>query len=98
MLGSRVSQQMKRIIVLYDNIDTTTGKHYTHDTVVCQVEKAQSGDVIMQQVYDVFSGLGSMKGKIHLHTDPDIKPVIIPPRRVPEAIKPKLKTALNKSA
>lgn len=43
---------------------------------------------------DVFEGLGHMPGKIHLETDPSVKPVVIPPRRVPIAIKPKLKVEL----
>ncbi|PIK48458.1 hypothetical protein BSL78_14706 [Apostichopus japonicus] len=37
-----------------------------------------------------------MPGKVHLETDPAITPVVIPPRRVPVAIKPMLKAELKR--
>ena len=59
-----------------------------------------NGSVTKAQVFskysDVFDGLGEMPGEVHLHADPDVKPVINPPRKVPIALKPKLKDELNR--
>ncbi|PIK43640.1 hypothetical protein BSL78_19502 [Apostichopus japonicus] len=38
----------------------------------------------------------TLEGKVHLETDPAITPVVIPPRRVPVAIKPMLKAELKR--
>ena len=45
---------------------------------------------------DIFDGLGDMPGEVHLRADPDVKPVINPPRKVPIALKPKLKDELER--
>lgn len=42
-----------------------------------------------------FTGLGKMNGVHHIVTDPNIKPVIHPPRKVPFTVKDKLKAKLN---
>ena len=48
-------------------------------------------DHIMKNYADVFQGLGHMPGKLHLDIDETVKPVVMPPRRVPLALKSKLK-------
>ena len=42
-------------------------------------------DHIMKNYADVFEGLGHMPGKLHLDIDETVKPVVMPPRRVPLA-------------
>ena len=45
---------------------------------------------------DVFEGLGHMPGKLHLDVDESQNPVVMPPRRVPTALKGKLKAELER--
>ena len=44
----------------------------------------------------VFQGLGHMPGKLHLDIDESQTPVVMPPRRVPIALKAKLKAELER--
>ncbi|XP_067947106.1 uncharacterized protein [Watersipora subatra] len=46
---------------------------------------------------DVFTGLGRLEGEHKIKLKPDAEPVVCVPRRVPESIKPKLKTELESS-
>lgn len=41
------------------------------------------------------SELGQLPGEVHLETDPSVEPVVLPPRRLPHAIKPKVKQQLH---
>ena len=70
LLGARTAQQMDLITIHYDNIAATEDIPNTKDAVI-------------RRHADVFNGLGKMPGKVHLHVDPDIEPVVMPPRRVP---------------
>jgi len=45
---------------------------------------------------DVFAGLGCLEGEYEIKLKPDAKPVVCVPRRVPESIKPKLKTEIER--
>ena len=46
----------------------------------------------MSEYSDVFGEeLGRMEGKVHLERDPNVAPTVMPPRRVPVALKEKLK-------
>ena len=52
---------------------------------------------IIKEYKDVFEGdLGTLEGKQHLGVDPTVLPNVSPSRRVPFAIKPKLKTELER--
>ena len=81
LLGSTTAQQMKLIEVRYENIQQV------------QADKAEN---IVDEYKDVFIGLGSMPGKVHLTVDRDVKPVVMPPRKVPLAVKPLLKEELDR--
>ncbi len=50
----------------------------------------------MQNFGDVFEGLGQMPGALHLDVDETIQPVVMPPRRVPIALKDRLKNELDR--
>ena len=51
----------------------------------------------MSEYSDVFGEeLGCMEGKVHLETDPNVAPTVMPPRRVPVALKEKLKNDLDR--
>lgn len=53
-------------------------------------------DHIITNYADVFEGIGHMPGTLHLDIDPTVKPVVMPPRRVPLALKSKLKDELER--
>ena len=45
--------------------------------------------------YDIFGELGCLPGEYHINTDETVKPVVHPPRRVPFALRHKLKAELE---
>ena len=51
----------------------------------------------MSEYPDVFGEeLGRMEGKVHLETDPNVAPTVMPPRLVPVALKERLKNELDR--
>lgn len=53
-------------------------------------------EVILKRYSDVFSGIGLFPGEIKIHIDQNAVPVVHPPRRVPFAIRDKLKSELER--
>ena len=51
---------------------------------------------IMSEYSDVFSGLGCLAGKHHIQIDTTVQPVIHAPRKVPVALREKVKTELER--
>ncbi|XP_072021728.1 uncharacterized protein [Amphiura filiformis] len=87
LIGKRNAEQMKLITVHYENI-ATVGISGTNLDSKQNVKTAYA---------DVFTcSIGKMPGKIHLETDSEVTPVVTPPRRVPIAVKPKLKAELDR--
>ncbi|KAJ8049077.1 hypothetical protein HOLleu_01650 [Holothuria leucospilota] len=91
LLGSRAIQQMELITVRFENISLP-------ETEINQVEESTRHCMTKEEVYsefrDLLKGIGQIPGIIHLTTDPSVPPVVAPPRRVPVAMKPKLKKEL----
>ena len=61
--------------------------------------KADQGltkEFILTGYADVFEGLGKMEGKLYFEVDETVQPSIMPPRRVPIAVKGKLKSELQR--
>ena len=61
--------------------------------------KADQGltkEFILAEYADVFEGLGKMEGKLHFEVDETVQPSVMPPRRVPIAVKGKLKSELQR--
>ena len=58
----------------------------------------ESDDDILNQYPDLFTGLGCIKsiGKHHIEVDPNIKPVVHPPRKVPAALRPRVLQELQR--
>ena len=53
-------------------------------------------DTVMSEYPDVFGEeLDRMEGKVPLETDPKVAPTVMPRRRVPVALKEKLKNELD---
>ena len=50
---------------------------------------------LLDNYADVFTGLGEMPGEYHIELDPSVSPVIHAPRKVPLALQPRLKSALD---
>ncbi|XP_063446850.1 uncharacterized protein K02A2.6-like [Mytilus trossulus] len=50
----------------------------------------------MKEYADIFEGTGKLQGKYHLELDNTANPVVHPPRKVPVAIKEKLKSELER--
>ena len=60
-------------------------------------KKTQTAQEIVEEYKDVFEDdLGTLSGQQHLDVDPVVLPNIAPSRRVPFAIKPKLKAELER--
>lgn len=61
-----------------------------------QQVKQLSAEELVQQYSDVFDcPLGTLPGEVHLEVDSSVQPVITPTRRVPRALKHKLKGELS---
>lgn len=50
---------------------------------------------LLDEFGDVFEGIGQLSREHHISVDPTIQPVIHPPRRVPLALQPRLKSKLE---
>ena len=52
-------------------------------------------DQLIVKYHDVFEGLGCLDGELHLEVDPNVSPVAHPPRKVPVALRERLKCELT---
>ena len=90
LLGAAVIQQMGLIEVHEENFEKIAAAKMANT-------KSQTAQEIIEEYRDVFEGdLGTLEGLQHLDVDPSVPPTIAPSRRVPFAIKPKLKTELDR--
>ena len=81
LIGYRAAEQMGLLTVNAENFDRIS------TVSVLNLDDYQ----------DVFNGkLGTLPGEVSLKTDESIRPVIMPSRRVPLALRPKLKEELDK--
>lgn len=51
---------------------------------------------ILSEYEDLFTELGCIPGEYHIETNPDVTPVVHSPRKVPVALKDKIKTELKR--
>ncbi|CAC5379318.1 unnamed protein product [Mytilus coruscus] len=87
LLGAKAIQAMNLIKIQFQNI------------MVCDSQNAtgiSSMESIISEYSDVFEGEGTFKGALKLEIDESIPPVKSPLRRIPIALKPKLKTELQR--
>ena len=89
LIGSKAAQQMNLITVNYENIAAVQSQSHVHVNM-------ESKQAIKHAYPDVFDGHGKMPGKIHLETDSTVPPVVMPPRKVPISVKPRLKAELQR--
>lgn len=93
LLGSSAIQQMKLITVNSDNFAHVAGVAPSCTGVAPSCTTPE----LMTKYADVFEGsLGTLPGTAHLEVDPTAAPVVLPLRRIPQAVKPKLKEELDR--
>lgn len=93
LLGSRTSQQMGLLKVQPENILQVDNQP---EIPAAPITSQASRESILQRYDNVFDGLGHMEGKLHLEVNKAAKPTVMPPRRVPLAIKKLLKEELDR--
>ena len=69
---------------------------YLMITFLGQVQGVTVDEEIRQLFPDIFEGIGKFLIKVHLNVDPSEFPIVQGPRRVPDTIKPKLCTELDR--
>lgn len=105
LLGSQTTQEMELIKVKYENIATVQRKvANTPETNVAKPAEDLGAEPpnlsectkenFLKEFEDVFTGNGKFNKKLHLEVDTSVTPVKQPLRRVPVAMKSKLKEEL----
>ena len=99
LLGSRATQQMGLISVLYENFQAHGSTIPSHVADAHTLERAANKEVTLDHIYDqykdVFEGLGNLGPELHLQVDDTVKPVQQAARRIPEAMKKTVKDHLE---
>ena len=92
LLGARAAQQMGFIVVQHHNIQLLSNNEVFTASPSSSLTKEQ----VLTDFGDLFKGLGKMDGKLHLEVNESVPPVIMPPRRVPVALKGKFKEEIDR--
>ena len=90
LLGLRASEQMQLISVARQNIMAIQSEEPSQSKTPLTTES------ILKEFADVFRGEGKLEGDLHLEIDPSVPPVQLPTRKVPIAIKEKLKEEMDR--
>ena len=69
---------------------------YENIKVVKQGAPSLSKENVLKEFADVFEGTGKLQGKHHLELDENAIPTVHPPRKVPVAIKERLRNELER--
>ena len=91
LIGARAAQQMGFIVVKHHNIQLESNNEVFTASQSSPLTKEQ----VLTDFADIFKGLGKMEGKLHLEVNESVPPVIMPPRRVPVALKGKFKEEID---
>ena len=78
---------IKRVFAVNDTSD---------ETGTSNLSTQQTSEEIINEYDDVFQGLGCLEGEYHIKTNPNVTPVVHAPRKVPYALRDKLKTELDR--
>ena len=90
LLGLGASEQMQLISVVRQNIMTIQSEEPS------QSKPPLTTETILKEHADVFRGEEKLEGDLHREIDPHVPPVQLPTRKVPIAIKEKLKEELDR--
>ena len=98
LLGAKASQQMGLLSVNRNNILAieTQSAEKVESITSLRHNAVMSKESMLGEFADVFAGEGKLEGELHLEIDPAVTPVQLPTRRVPLAVKEKLKTELSR--
>ena len=88
ILGLKTCEELELLTVNRQNISLVTSQSTNTQGLTEQ-------DVV-NSYSDVFKGEGKLEGQLHLELDESVQPVQLPPRRVPLAVKDKLKAELER--
>ncbi|MES9883587.1 MAG: RNase H-like domain-containing protein [Sedimenticola sp.] len=97
LIGLVTSKELGLIKLIY-SLDTADNARTDGQTKTARTggqAKTEGAMDVMSEFKDVFQGIGLFPGTCKLHLKPDAVPVINPPRRVPLAMKNRLKTELQ---
>ena len=86
---------VKRIYTVSSDDKPTTTRE-ANDKPPDNKDQTRTSEKIMAQYADVFQGLGCLDGEYHIEVDHSVRPVVHPPRRVPFALKNKLRAELER--
>lgn len=67
--------------------------HY--DNILVMTDDTLTEQSVFHQYKDVFEGTGCLEGTYTLQTDPSVKPIVHPPRKIPVTLQEKLKMELD---
>ena len=95
LLGAETCQELNLIKVMASNISESETVNAVNDKVQT-AHIVLTRDQILKEYSDVFEGLGCMDGPYHMELDETVKPVVHPPRKVPVALRDRLKEELDK--
>ena len=94
LLGAKASQHMGLLEIHPENFRQVANVKMPQSSVRARVKTA---DQLIKEYHDVFEGdLGTLPGRQRLEVDPSVTPTISPSRRVPLALKPRLKQELER--
>ena len=83
-------------VVVRDNYTPLLGYKTAKKMKLMNIEKVATVSPVEQHP-DTFDGkLGALPGKVHLQVDKTIHPTVMPTRRIPIAVRPKLKAELDR--
>ena len=95
LLGAETCQELNFIKVMVNDIPTSETVNSVN--VKCQPNHtALTEERILNECSDVFKGLGCMEGLCQLEVNQTIRPVVHFPRKVPVALRDRLKEELDK--
>ena len=92
LIGARAAQQMGFIVVQHHNIQLVSNNEVSTGSQSSPLMKEQ----VLTDFAHIFKGLRKMDGKLHLEVNESVPPVIMPPRRVPVALKGKFKEEIDR--
>ena len=97
ILEGEAAQKMDLVVVqrhniLHSNNATSDGNQPTEDQDIHRLAEEK----IMTQYADLFSGLGKIKGKLHLDVDRSVERVVMPRRRIAITVEANFREELNR--
>jgi hypothetical protein len=92
ILGARAIQHTKLNEIQSARSAEERNKNQRPESTEGQMKKKQ----IEERFKNVFKGEGKLEGKLHLEIDSNVKPIQLPVRKVPVAVKEKIKFELDR--